>query len=287
LSPDPHAEKYANITPYSYCGGDPVNMADPSGMDIIETVIGVTFTGVDAQALFGYLSRTQPNSVHMSTSDGGGGVDGAGFSFALSFGFNGGINLGIANNAYMATFGQLKGYSAYGVKRGVGLTAILSGTGNFSDDQFFMLGPQPDGSDYLSSQLQPKIDRALNNERTRIINELNRPANAPFDSEDHYNPYIDQVDFTVPNIVPTTLYSYFPFIYTFGNVEVNGVFAPGKDNCVYSCNYSNPPVLGTNYFGLTGYFVSFETKGGFARATLIFKDLFTYNLFLTTKLGLK
>ena len=80
---------------------DSYRMADPSGMDIIETVIGVTFTGVDAQALFGYLSRTQPNSVHMSTSDGGGGVDGAGFSFALSFGFNGGINLGIANNAYM------------------------------------------------------------------------------------------------------------------------------------------------------------------------------------------
>jgi len=47
-------------------------MADPSGMDIVETAIGVTYTGVDAQALFGYLSRTQPNSVHMSTSDGGG-----------------------------------------------------------------------------------------------------------------------------------------------------------------------------------------------------------------------
>lgn len=32
LNPDPLAEQYANITPYSYCSGDPVNLVDLSGL---------------------------------------------------------------------------------------------------------------------------------------------------------------------------------------------------------------------------------------------------------------
>jgi len=31
---DPLAEKYYHLTPYSYCGGDPVNKVDPDGRDI-------------------------------------------------------------------------------------------------------------------------------------------------------------------------------------------------------------------------------------------------------------
>ncbi|MBR1521214.1 MAG: hypothetical protein IJ635_08250 [Bacteroidaceae bacterium] len=31
---DPHAESYYHLSPYSYCGGNPVNAIDPNGMDI-------------------------------------------------------------------------------------------------------------------------------------------------------------------------------------------------------------------------------------------------------------
>ncbi len=32
-SPDPHAENYYHVSPYIYCGGNPVNRTDPTGMD--------------------------------------------------------------------------------------------------------------------------------------------------------------------------------------------------------------------------------------------------------------
>jgi len=32
-TPDPMAEKYYSISPYVYCGGNPVNRIDPNGMD--------------------------------------------------------------------------------------------------------------------------------------------------------------------------------------------------------------------------------------------------------------
>ncbi len=32
---DPLAEKYYGISPYAYCGGDPVNCIDPTGMDTL------------------------------------------------------------------------------------------------------------------------------------------------------------------------------------------------------------------------------------------------------------
>lgn len=35
LRPDDSAEKYYSISPYSYCGGDPVNCIDPTGEDIV------------------------------------------------------------------------------------------------------------------------------------------------------------------------------------------------------------------------------------------------------------
>ena len=34
LSPDPLAEKYYNLSPYAFCGNDPVNYVDPDGRDI-------------------------------------------------------------------------------------------------------------------------------------------------------------------------------------------------------------------------------------------------------------
>ena len=34
LVPDPQSEKYYGISPYSYCGGDPVNLVDPDGEEI-------------------------------------------------------------------------------------------------------------------------------------------------------------------------------------------------------------------------------------------------------------
>ena len=37
LSIDPLCEKYYDVSPYSYCSGDPVNRIDPDGRDWYET----------------------------------------------------------------------------------------------------------------------------------------------------------------------------------------------------------------------------------------------------------
>lgn len=37
---DPHAESYYHLSPYSYCGGNPVNRIDPTGMDWVEGADG-------------------------------------------------------------------------------------------------------------------------------------------------------------------------------------------------------------------------------------------------------
>ena len=35
LVPDPQSEKYYGISPYAYCGGDPVNLVDPDGRELV------------------------------------------------------------------------------------------------------------------------------------------------------------------------------------------------------------------------------------------------------------
>ena len=35
LSQDPLSEKYYSISPYAYCAGNPVNLVDPDGLDVI------------------------------------------------------------------------------------------------------------------------------------------------------------------------------------------------------------------------------------------------------------
>ena len=43
-SMDPMAEKYYGISPYAYCGGDPVNFGDYSGKDATVTITGSDIT---------------------------------------------------------------------------------------------------------------------------------------------------------------------------------------------------------------------------------------------------
>ncbi len=42
-----------------------------------------------------------------------------------------------------------------------------------------------------------------------------------------------------------------------------------------------------SYLASKGYFVTFRADGGYDRATLMFKDVKIYRLFLLTKLGIK
>ena len=51
-SVDPLAEKYYYLTPYSYCGGDPVNKVDPDGRNPIYSTQGY-FMGTDDYGLQG------------------------------------------------------------------------------------------------------------------------------------------------------------------------------------------------------------------------------------------
>ncbi len=52
-SVDPLAEQYYNITPYSYCAGDPVNKFDPTGMDYWSTS--------DPEEIYIFLQTLQSN----------------------------------------------------------------------------------------------------------------------------------------------------------------------------------------------------------------------------------
>ena len=50
---DPLSEKYYSVSPYAYCGGDPVNKIDPDGRNPIYDLKG-NFLGTDSRGLQGY-----------------------------------------------------------------------------------------------------------------------------------------------------------------------------------------------------------------------------------------
>ena len=61
-SPDPLAHKYYWLSPYSYCGGDPVNCIDPTGMEVIADSLG-------QNAIINSLPEAERSSIHFD-SDG-------------------------------------------------------------------------------------------------------------------------------------------------------------------------------------------------------------------------
>ncbi len=54
--PDPHADRYTDLSPYSWAGNDPIATIDPDGRDIKETSRGLLLTGQDAQMFYRALS---------------------------------------------------------------------------------------------------------------------------------------------------------------------------------------------------------------------------------------
>ena len=55
---DPHAESYYNLSPYSYCGGNPINRIDPTGMDWYQnnqTLYYTWYDGDGAREGFTYI----------------------------------------------------------------------------------------------------------------------------------------------------------------------------------------------------------------------------------------
>ena len=54
LQPDPNASDYHWLSPYAYCGGDPINRVDPDGKDAIILFDGKTFTVFALLLIFVY-----------------------------------------------------------------------------------------------------------------------------------------------------------------------------------------------------------------------------------------
>ncbi|MFJ4113215.1 RHS repeat-associated core domain-containing protein [Pseudomonas sp. NPDC089758] len=64
-SPDPYSPfSIGGLNPYAYCGGDPVNRADPSGASWLSTVISGVSLFSSAVTLSGAVTRTARNVVN-------------------------------------------------------------------------------------------------------------------------------------------------------------------------------------------------------------------------------
>ena len=112
LSVDPLADKYPNISPYAYCGWNPVNAIDPNGMDSIYVndqperpsdcgIAGETYTAIIIVVQNGvivgeYRGSSYPNST--SNSDNStpyNTIDEGDYPFNNEYGHNGGLSKGL------------------------------------------------------------------------------------------------------------------------------------------------------------------------------------------------
>jgi len=57
LTPDPLCWKHYSISPYSWCGNNPVNLTDPSGKDVVSGVDWISYTGSDVLMAFSQLKN--------------------------------------------------------------------------------------------------------------------------------------------------------------------------------------------------------------------------------------
>jgi RHS repeat-associated protein len=69
---DPHGDSYFRFSPYSWTANNPINTIDPDGRDYHRTVLGITATGADAQALVSQLQ------AQLLSGEVGGGNNGPG-----------------------------------------------------------------------------------------------------------------------------------------------------------------------------------------------------------------
>jgi RHS repeat-associated protein len=58
---DPHADRYVNVSAYSFLNNNPLRFIDPTGRDVTETEWGTRYTGVDAQNMFRKLQQQYGN----------------------------------------------------------------------------------------------------------------------------------------------------------------------------------------------------------------------------------
>ena len=83
ISVDPHADSYPSLTPYHYCGNNPLRFLDPTGMDTVE--VGYVSVGAGAQHTLLILTQNGQQSTiveGMPTSREKGAVSGSSQSSA-------------------------------------------------------------------------------------------------------------------------------------------------------------------------------------------------------------
>ena len=64
---DPHCESYYNISPYAYCGNNPVNAIDPNGMDMFHTEDPATIR--DILQTLGYTGELKTSDCEVHIDD--------------------------------------------------------------------------------------------------------------------------------------------------------------------------------------------------------------------------